>query len=741
MGAERSGRRIASIIVCVVLSACQAAEKEVDVDRVMQEADQLYGERRFLEGLDTMRLAVDAHPEDASIQLRYGQALISAGQPSLAVWPLSRAIRDPEHLVPAGLVLARAQSWAGSGLDAVRSATRVLEADPDNEEALLIRIGAYLSHNLEEGALEDLDHLDGITEDPTAAVMLRLDALLGLAREGEAAELLNDLTARAESMREEAPASAARMCAAMATFSQERGQIEEAKKQFDGCLETHGTGYAVLVRAAIEFYDEIDKEDRATSIFQRQFEESPDRLDLRVRYANRLQHLGRKADAETLLLEAAETQPRAWAALADFYALAGDIRRAVDALDRVISANPELSEDWLFSRADFLLAVGEIDEAEATLSKLKVPAHRALLAGRIAASRGNLEGAARDFEEGIRLWPDNPDARYLAGQVYERMGEWTRAASHYREAARMEQPHYASSLALAELQSALGDMEGVSFLLSRLAGARPDDVRIMERFLEFAWDTGSVELGGNLLRRLSRVPGQAAHTTAIVTRRVALAEGPAKALETLDKSGLDVHRPRHFEGLEVRVELLVELDRAEDAVAGIKEAIRIGGDSARLRVLRATVYRALGETEAAAEALRAARAMDGSYLPALMELADLEAERGHVGAARDLYAAAIPIEASHVELGERNEARAAIELARLDLEAEEVEAARERLRAVLDENPRQGTAAWMLFESYEGGRGLSREERADLVLRASVFAHNREAQEIWATLNANAARS
>ena len=46
-----------------------------------------------------------------------------------------------------------------------------------------------------------------------------------------------------------------------------------------------------------------------------------------------------------------------------------------------------------------------------------VPAHRALIEARIALARGDLDKAIERFEEGIRLWPDNPDARYLAAHA------------------------------------------------------------------------------------------------------------------------------------------------------------------------------------------------------------------------------------------------------------------------------------------------------------------------------------
>ena len=732
-------KKLALVLGCAGLIACQEATR-ADTDAVVEEARSLFEQRKFSEALAMMRDLAEANPDDAKIQSLYGEALIASGQPSLAVWPLARAMREPEEIVHAGILLARAQGESGSGADAIKTATRVLEVDPDNQQALLLRVQAYLGESLEERALADLDRAEELGSEKTELDLLRLDALLGLGREKEAEDLLAKLSKEADEMRDDNPAQSARMCAATATFTFERGDVEGAKERFSECLEGDGVLQWMLVEKAANFFDEHGEIERSTEILKRRFDHDQEDLGNRALYADRLQKVGRFEEGEALLLAATEKQKAAWTALADLYAIKGDVRKALDALEKAIAASPKRHEDWLFSKADFQLELGEISAAEKTLATLEVPAHRALIEARIAATRGDLDAAAKSFEEGVRLWPDNPDARYLAGQVYERLGDWEHAAAHYREAARMERPHYESSLALADLQRSLGDEEGVSFLLLRLADAHPNDAKVIEKLIQYAGDTGSEELGMKMLTQLSRIPGQAGRAVALAAGRAELAQGAEAALKMVDDTRLDLLQPANIEAFEARTALLIGLDREDDALAAIEKAQVRDPKSVRLLVLRATVNRARGKLDQAIADLDAARKLDGQSLVAIFELASIQEEAGRPDVAARLYEEAVSIESGLAKRDQASEAKAKIALARLELATGKTDDARAHLRATLASNPRQGEAAWMLLKSYSDGEStgdLGEKERADLALRAAVFLHSPDAQDYYKKLTAN----
>ncbi len=727
-------------MICTILLGCWDAAAP-DPELVLEEARELIADQKHAEALRKMQALVEAHPDDSRIQTLYGEALLASGQPSLAVWPLARAMRDPEYLVHAGLLLARAQAQSGSGADAIKTATRILDAEPNNGAALMLRIHAYLGESLEERALEDIDRASELDLEQTSLDVLRLDALLGLGREEEAERLLAQLTEQAEAMRESRPADAARLCAATATFTAERGDVDGAKERFSECLEGDGVDSWVLVETAVNFFDEQGEIERGTKAIERRFEADRKHLGNRVLYADRLQKVGRFEEGEALLIEATRDQPAAWSALADLYAIESDLEKAVDALDHAIEAFPEAARDWSFTRADFLLALGRIDEAAAMAKSLEIPAQRALVEARIAFAREDFAAAAARFEEGIRLWPDNPDARYLAGQSYERLGQWSQASAHYREAARMEKPHHASSLALADLQRALGDTEGVAFLLLRLGDLRPNDPEIIEKLIEFAGDTGNDELGLSMLTRLSRMRGKAGRSVALAAERAERAEGAEAALRVIDKTGLDLLDPIHAEALEARAKLLAALDRGDEAIAQIDQVLARDPGSARLLFARAAVLRAQGDDDRATRDLEAAVEADPRFVPALLERASLAAQAGDEQRARSLYEQIVPIEAERNERGESGEQNASIALARLDLASGRAADGRARLRRVLVSRPRSGEAAWLLLQSYAedaGGERLSSNEREDLARRAAVFTGTEEARRYFEKLTREA---
>ena len=180
----------------------------------------------FKGSLEPLRKLIEARPDDPEVHYRYGRALIATGDTGLAVWSLEKAIESPDWLEKAGLPLASTRISPGrlrrSGRDlqshpraearprralllranahmlsrrdyeqALADADRVLELDPDNDDALVAARGGAArarSHRRGGRALDELEALyrdDGLDLHGSPALcMARADVRQGEGRKG-----------------------------------------------------------------------------------------------------------------------------------------------------------------------------------------------------------------------------------------------------------------------------------------------------------------------------------------------------------------------------------------------------------------------------------------------------------------------------------------------------------------------------------------------------------------------------
>lgn len=96
--------------------------------------------------------------------------------------------------------------------------------------------------------------------------------------------------------------------------------------------------------------------------------------------------------------------------------------------------------------------------------------------------KGDLESAARQFEEILRAKPKHEEAKIFLGLTYsqlgqeaERMGDRTRAIAELREALRLEPDEAYWHSALAKLLHAQGDPEGAAKECAQAAELSPED--------------------------------------------------------------------------------------------------------------------------------------------------------------------------------------------------------------------------------------------------------------------------
>jgi len=618
----------------------------------LQEARSLQAARDFEASLEPLRELLRAAPDDPELNHLYGLALLRTRQPEFAIWPLRKAAAHPERAVEDGLLLTRALLRGGSPHDAAQQAERVLELEPDHVEALRLLVEAKLDARRNEEVLADVERLLARVPDDPNALMSRLGALLNLGRVEEAEESLAALRKVAEDP--EAPVEwQSRLCAASATFAREKGDPDAAETEWEACLERF-PGEEVAVFGGVEFFDGRSKARRGLEILRRAHEAEPHHLLFTQALASRLAASGKQDEAEELLLAAtrdAANETQAWLGLAVYHEQRDEVAKAGEALAKGLERMDEAPPSLVAAYVDLLIRAGDYEKAEELIADLEgEPLMVNLLGGRLHLARGEPAEALAALEEGLRLWPDNSVARWLAAQAAEQLGDDERALREYREAVRSDPANRDAVFDLVRWLEARGLDEEAMPILARYRNENPRDADALVLALRIASRLGQPRVVEQLVRRLRELPGQRAVVELELASIRAAQAGPAAGIDSIRRAGLDLTRPANGEVLGLLVEYLVVEGLAEEALEAVGPALAAHPDEARFYELRGRALRGAGDADPARRALERALELEPERPGALAELAALSAESGDREAAIALYdraARAAPEDPSH----------------------------------------------------------------------------------------------
>ena len=679
------------------------------------EIRELHEKRHFRESIERLRALVDEDPDRAETNFLLGKALMRTGEPSLAIWSLRRAAESPEYRVDANLMLARIMLSGRTPSDAIETVDQVLTLEPDNVEALVLRAQAYLREGRREDALADIARVVELDPENLSILVPRVLALIELERIDEAEEALKTARDKVESTeREVSKVIRGRLCVANGLFALEKGDAESAESHYAGCLEVYPTNQ-IVVEQAVRFYDGSDRQELATETLQRAFEESRDTY-FRGALARRMGRLGKPEEQERLMREAAEEQrsSAAWFNLGDFYVQREDYAAACTAFEQALTVEPNPAPMVRFAYADTLIAAGRYEKAEQVAVEVEQAHLRDLLKGRILLAQGDARGALQSFESGIRLWPNNPGARFLAGQAAERLGDFDRAVSEYRESVRANPAATEAGLYLARILDGKGEYTAGSVVLRRYLQARPQDRDAHILAIRMAYGAGRPEAASDLLNRLSRVPGEM--PTAMVEHAALIAAdpdggGPRIAVDALARSRLDLTDPTNAGVLRALLEQLAVLGEHDEAKARAAAALDAHPEEPVFHELAARALRAAGGPgEEVRKSLERAIELDPEQTGALVVLAELSAEAGDNDAAIALYDRATRAAAE--------DPRAAREAIALLQSLGRTEEALLRLAILLESHPHDARAANDLAQILAArgedlDRALAHAKRAD----------------------------
>jgi predicted Zn-dependent protease len=232
----------------------------------------LHARNRYEESLEDLRALMDEDPTDIEVNYLFGKTLMHIGEPSMAIWPLRRAVESPEYAFDAGMLLAEATLDSRTPEDAIGAVDIALAVEPDNVEALALRAHANLKAARYAEALADVERAVELDSGNSAILVPRVLVLLEFERVDEAEAALDAGKHAAEFAEEQAGEKIqAKLCLANAGFAVANGDDKSAEVMYADCLDAYPTDQLVVLRA-VEFFDAIGQQERATALLRRTFE-------------------------------------------------------------------------------------------------------------------------------------------------------------------------------------------------------------------------------------------------------------------------------------------------------------------------------------------------------------------------------------------------------------------------------------------------------------------------------------
>ncbi len=717
----RSALTASWIALLVVLAS--GCDRTLSLDEVRA----LHSDGRYADTIEPLRKQLEKTPDDAEAHLLYGTALSRTGAARVAVWSLRKAAETPEWMVPATLELSGAHAHAGNWSEAIAAADAVLEVEPDNLPAHVLRGEAFLNEGEQtERALEDFDFV--LNEDPTSrpALNSRASALLLLGKVEEAAETIDQLEALAAKNPGD-QAGQAELCAVQAVLRQERGELDEAEKRFEECLERFPSD-SVVVDSAITFFDTKGERERSDALLAKALELAPQSLSYRRTLALRVEAAGDPARALSLLKQGLESEDRelriaVWTDITNYHLKRDELPEAIEAFEQALSMVDDPPQLAILTHADLLARAERNADALRVAKGLENDAYLGLIEARIALNEGDPKRALARLDQVFPLWPNNAGARYYAARAAEQTGDFARAIEEYRQSIRSAPDETEAALRLAKLYLAAGSYEEAWSNAGQYISVHRDDpegARVMVA-------AAAKDEKATLHALFAQLRGTTLWPAAVAARARFVAEkrDPPAALAWITEipgPAPDWNSTANAELLRTRVLLLQAAGRGDEAEKAIAEAVAAQPKSSEFREIQAALLEAKGGDPAAIRAVyEDAVAKDARNWLALEGVARARERVGDTRGALEFFD-----RATKTHLESPLSARGAAELAaRMGDKAD----SERRWSELLKEHPWDASAARALA-SFRTERGLNDEMTLDFAERAVMFGGGKDAETL-----------
>jgi tetratricopeptide (TPR) repeat protein len=671
----------------VLAFACAGDDLEARLAEIRARQDQ----GKAAETLEELTELRASHGRNAELAYRLGLAMVAAGRPTEAVFPLHEAAESDDFAVSAGLLLSSTLTNTGNHAEALRAADRVLEKDAEHEAALLLR--ATAATQLHDGtvAIDAADRLLAKAPDNRNYQFVRAAALGETDRLDEAEAMYRELLAADW---EDDPQGPVRACSTYARFLIEKRQdTKQAVARMTDCVAEHPEDIQ-MVAALARMLSEFEQEEELLGILQEAVKLHPDARAVRDALISQLVMLGRLDEARELAEKWGSEADDAggWSQVASVRRRLGDLEGALAALDQaIVLAGATPDESLAFFRAELLLELGRIEEAEQEAAKVAEDLSRLILQARLAQERGDHQRALELYGQISIQWPQNHAVRALAARAAYELGDSERAKSDLLEATRQSPRDTDAALWLAQIYFGEANFrQAIAFASRHLKerGALDPNAHLLtaQSLAAMNQTDRAVEVLDDLAGlREGQFRSVAWAAKAQMRAQKESAEALQGLLADVGKAKLDLAAPENALLLDALIDLEMRNGRGADASRRLDSLLAKRPESAHLYALRGRLALAAGRGDDAAASFERALALDPKEPMALAGRALLERERGELAKALDSL--------KEAEAAAPGNSDYAYMVARTMLEQGDRAGARQAFERVLRQHPEAASAA------------------------------------------------